>query len=64
LNNLEIDGRSAFNIDHIEDVHQSILSMVPGALDTADSRLLHLVAIFRGDLPRRSLLQLTIQHYA
>jgi hypothetical protein len=33
LNDLEVDGHFPPDIDHVEDVRRSILSMVPAAID-------------------------------
>jgi hypothetical protein len=51
LNDLEVDHRSALNIDHVENVRRSISSIVLVAIDADDSWPLHLLGIFRGNLP-------------
>jgi hypothetical protein len=51
LNHLELDDPAALSIDDVKDVRRSVCSMASGVLDPDDSWLLHLLAIFRGDLP-------------
>jgi hypothetical protein len=50
LNDPEVDDPVARNTDRVEDVCRSVSSMVPVAIDPDDSWLLHLLAIFRGNL--------------
>jgi hypothetical protein len=50
LNDLQVDDAAALNIDHVENVRPSVSSMVSAGLDPDHTWLLHLLAIFRGDL--------------
>jgi hypothetical protein len=52
LNDIEINNNaSAVNIDYVEDVRRFINSKVPVTVDSDDSWLLHLLAIFYGNFP-------------
>jgi hypothetical protein len=51
LNNLEVDDPSALNTNNVENVRRSVSLMIPAVVGIAGSWLLHLLVIFRGDLP-------------
>jgi hypothetical protein len=50
-NDLEVDNPSSPDIVHVEDLRQSIFSMVPTDIGPNDGLWLHLLALFCGDLP-------------
>jgi hypothetical protein len=54
LNDIKVNNASSLNIDRVEDMRRSVSSMVPAAANPDDSWLIHLLAIFRGDLPGES----------